>query len=79
MAVDLKKSKNPSVFIILMMFSALSFVVSLAWNSFFEKVAKKYIGDNDSVLGYFIYATTLTTILIISAYLAIRFFPSYMN
>ena len=77
--VDLKKSKNPTIFLGLLIFTSLAYVVALSWNTFFEKVAEKYIGDQYTILGYFGYAAILTIVLVMSSYFVIKFYPKLFS
>jgi len=74
--VDLSKSKKPSVFVLVLLLSSLTYVVGLAWNSFFQRVAERYIAKENTIVGYLIYAVTMTLMLTIMAFISIRYFPS---
>jgi hypothetical protein len=72
---DFTKAKTPVIFIGLLMISSFSYIVALAWNTFFTALTKKYISETNTVLGYFIYAMILSIILTMIAY----FYISYYN
>lgn len=74
--MNLSNSDKPKIFISLIVLSSLAYVVGLAWNSFFEKLAKKYISTENTIIGYLIYAIIMTITLVIVALLATKLLPN---
>lgn len=68
----------PYVFALVLLLGALSFATALAWNEAAKENLKKYLPsiNGDSATISFVYAVTVTVILIAFAILVKNWFPS---
>ena len=68
-------SQNPWALPVFLLMQAFSLAVGLQWSKFLLTVSDRYIGDDGSLRGAFIYTFILTGSFILVAYL-MKFFPS---
>ena len=70
---------KPWVFVSAILLSALTFAVALAWNDLVRAALKETINTDNDLIGVVIYASVVTSILIIASYFLAKIWPDVLK